>query len=334
MVGIYIVSFLLFPLSVVMQTRRGGNGNVLLEKEDSSFIRGVAACFVILAHLMDILKEEGMGGSSLLRIFDVTGGMGVLLFFFVSGYGIYKEYSHKKPGVLFWYKRMVNMYFPCILIQFLFCMMNMCRHGNFNMGELLLTSFFGAWFVDVILIQYLLFFLSWVVTRGRSGAMVALCFLLSAAAGMAFLVCGFNARWYNGLLLFPSGMSAAWGENKIISSLEKNWMSHMVLQMTLLLVLGGGFVYWKGEIWANVFKTVAGICLSMLFVTLFRKVKFSSVIMRRIGEQSLFYYIVHMGVISLLKGEMNAVVFFYSVIILTFLGVEIFWRLYGIFRRS
>lgn len=101
MVGIYIVSFFLFPLSVFMQARRGRTGNVFLEKEDSNFIRGVAACFVILAHLMDILIEEGMGGDSLLRIFDVTGGMGVLLFFFVSGYGIFKEYSHKKPGVLF-----------------------------------------------------------------------------------------------------------------------------------------------------------------------------------------------------------------------------------------
>lgn len=43
---------------------------------------------------------------------------------------------------------------------------------------------------------------SWVVTDGRSGAMVMLCFLLSAAAEIIFLECGLNARWYNGLMFF------------------------------------------------------------------------------------------------------------------------------------
>lgn len=115
MLGIYLICFIIFPVAVLVNAHKTNNTENFLDKQDVNVVKGVATCFVILAHL--VIQLETMGEyNRILHIFSTMGGLGVLLFFFVSGYGLYNGYKVKKVDATFWRKRLVNMYLPCVLI--------------------------------------------------------------------------------------------------------------------------------------------------------------------------------------------------------------------------
>lgn len=101
---------ILFPVVVLAKIKKV-SGIVLLDKDDIDVIKGIATCFVMIAHMINELKISEVKISSFLDIFTVTGGMGVLLFFFVSGYGIYKGYSDRKPTWKFWKRKFMGRFF-------------------------------------------------------------------------------------------------------------------------------------------------------------------------------------------------------------------------------
>ena len=82
---------------------------------------------MIIQHLTNILKPEIAVMRLVIQLFSVIGGMGVLLFFFVSGYGIYKGYAHKTPNVGFLHRRLINVYLPCLFIQSVFRLIEAVR---------------------------------------------------------------------------------------------------------------------------------------------------------------------------------------------------------------
>ncbi len=171
MIGIYVICFIVFPISIFIQAKRCDDKKVLLEKDDTNVIKGFAICLVIFTHLIIELKTEVVI-SPLLNIFQVTGAVGVLLFFFVSGYGIYKQYNKSFSGKNFWFKRLFNMYLPCIFMQFIFCMIKMLMQGEFSFLRLFIESFFYGWFIDVILIQYFVFYISLMISRSVGGGRI------------------------------------------------------------------------------------------------------------------------------------------------------------------
>lgn len=95
------------------------------------------------------------------------GGMGVLLFFFLSGYGLYKGYEEKQIEVKFWKKRLTSMYLPCIVIQLVFGIIKAVSDQSFVLWKVVIDGLFGAWFIDVILIQYFIFFMTGIISGGK-----------------------------------------------------------------------------------------------------------------------------------------------------------------------
>lgn len=331
MVGINLIVFIFFPAGICWGIRRREGAGALLEKEDVVAVKGVAACFVILGHLLRALGTSVVI-SPLLNSFTVLGGMGVLLFFFVSGYGLFKGYGHRKPSFMFWRKRIANMFLPFLMIQLFFGGVSMWQNKTSDLGKMLRSSLLDAWFIDVILIQYLLFFLAWIFSTGNRERHVFLCFIFSAALAAVFYFCGCNARWYNGLLLFPAGMLAAYKEQKIGMFLQDRWYGCVLITGVLFLVFGGIFTFFKGvPLWPDMAKTLSGISLCMFVCTLCRKVAIGSGIMRYIGERSLYFYLVHLSLMEMIGKieKFSGGAAFYFVLFLSFVLVEIFYRAYG-----
>ena len=100
MLGIYLLFLLIFAVTVIykVKTLSQNKGNVLLSKTDTEFLRGISACFVIIAHSCIWINEMMEGDKVLYFVISQLGGIGVLIFFFVSGYGIYEKYAHKHPS--------------------------------------------------------------------------------------------------------------------------------------------------------------------------------------------------------------------------------------------
>ena len=262
----------------------------------------------------------------------MTGGMGVLLFFFLSGYGLFKGYGGKQLGISFWRKRLVNMYLPCVLIQLIFCVIDIIRNQDFELWGIVAYSLFGMWFIDVILVQYFIFYIAWILTKGKANCWILLSFLFSMVAVYIFWKLKFNARWYNGLMLFPFGMLAAYKEKKLIALVERKWGINLVVVVVLFVLSGAAFTCFKeAAVGINIIKTFSGMCLSMMMCIVFLRVKLCSKIMRYMGKRSLYFYLIHLNLLTELNssGFANAICSFYLVILLTFSFSGLLCRMYG-----
>lgn len=248
----------------------------------------------------------------------------MLLFFFLSGYGLYKGYEKKRIGMEFWKKRIFYMYFPCVVIQFIFYLIQAVKNQKFVMNELVFYSLFSAWFIDVILIQYFIFFITGIFAREKRKMWVTLNFFLSLFIAITFWKSGFNARWYNGLMLFSFGMLIAYTEEKLITLITKNWNVYFAISLVSFGISGMVFTTYKSSFTGiNVVKTFSGMCLSMITCFVFLRMKLKSRVMRFIGKRSLFFYIIHVNLLAVIGNAegTNRVFVVYSVMILTFLFV-------------
>lgn len=329
MIGIYVICFIVFPVSVFINCQKASSVKELLNKEETNVVKGIATCFVIFAHLT-IQLENVDGYSRFLHIFSITGGMGVLLFFFVSGYGLYKNYKTIELDITFWKKRLLNMYLPCVIIQFIFCLVTAVLYQEFNIWRIVFNSFFGAWFINVILVQYVIFFVTGKIAKGKSAKWIILSFLWSMIAALIFWRCELNARWYNGLLLFPFGMLIAHKEGKILAAIKRKAVLLFAISIVLFAISGAIFTRFKGNaVGIDIVKPFSGMCLCMVICIAFSQVKFDSRIMLYIGKRSLYFYVVHMNLLTVLEsvGEIPQITIFYMVLLLTFPIVEIFYRL-------
>ena len=316
MIGIYVICFLIVPFSMLFQTKMTIGKKVLLEKNDTDEIKGIATCFIIFAHLIIPIKDELHGIGALLNVYTFTGGMGVLLFFFVSGYGIYKGYGRNGIMTNFWIKRFGNIYFPCVLIQFIFCLFRMVQERRIDISEMFFNSFFGAWFIDVIMIQYLIFYLAQKLSKNSKNEMIVVSFLLSMIVAIVFYMKGFNPRWYNGLLLFPIGMLVADKEQALLIMIHKKWIGCLTVSAVLFIAWGGVFAYGKGRYFGiDICKVLAGTCLCGFICTMYMRIQLCSKFMQYIGKRSLFFYLIHINLIEICeKTGISKVETFYSVI--------------------
>lgn len=344
MIGIYIIFALLFPICVLYGIRKKKTESiVLLDKTESMEIRGIATCFVIMAHTSNLIIENDIPYAGLLRVFSVLGGMGVLLFFFISGYGIYKGYADKKPSVEFLKKRILNVVIPYLMMKICFSTISLIINIDKTSLKDVALGFLSDWFIDVILIQYLLFYFSWKLSRHNdSNDKTILCitnFIFNIIVAVIFWRAGLIARWYNGLLLFPFGMLVAHYEKNIIVIWNKRWWFNLALSTVIFLVLSITFTISRGNLWGDFAKTFAGIFLSLIVCEFFVRYKLNSKIMQYIGKDSLYYYIVHLSMITILSDMQltNVILEVYFILILTFVAVTLFtfiWKKMLVFLKG
>lgn len=92
---IYIF-FLSFVPFCIWGIRKNVIGNEqLLSIKDSNYIKGMAACGVFLAHCYFYIENNSDLYIAPLKFFSFLGGMGVLMFLFVGGFGLTKSCFEK-----------------------------------------------------------------------------------------------------------------------------------------------------------------------------------------------------------------------------------------------
>ena len=83
MLGIYLFCLCVFPLLILFPLKSVSDKEVLLDKEDTEILKGVAACFIILAHLIIPIKAEAGIISSVLNIYIYRGDGGTDFLFYL-----------------------------------------------------------------------------------------------------------------------------------------------------------------------------------------------------------------------------------------------------------
>ena len=291
-----ILAFVIFPAAALIPTVRS-DGKTALSKDSSAFFKGAAICFVVMSHIsiMMGLSEKSVIFSAV----DQLGGMGVLIFFFLSGFGLYRAYADKTCYAVYVKKRVINVLVPYLILKAVFLAVEAVLKKEMTASYI--AGRFDDWFVDVILIQYLIFLFCWKFLGNRKALMTAVCFIANIILAVVLIALGTNPRWYNALLLFPAGMAVALYEDKI----AKAFSGHRILSITVSLILfgtfGALFISAKDSVAGNFLKTAAGIALGFTVFGLSMIWDLRSPVMRYIGTNSLYFYIVHLEIKKILE---------------------------------
>lgn len=305
--------------------------NQLFTKTDTAAIRGVSAIFVMVAHYsiwFNQLSEVTMNKLVILPL-EQLGGIGVLLFFFASGYGINESYGKKDNITGYLTKRFWGVYVPYILMKLITNTMLIVTKLIPNDSKVLLSylAILGIpdWFIFVIILQYVSYYLA-----RKYFPKYDLLFSVVADTVMTFIFVVQNRPigWFNALWLFTFGILVSRYQHEIMGIINKSRLLVLLTSFIGFCLLGAVFALFKGNSWANFIKPIAGMLLSLSFCSIFRWIKLENRVVLWFGKCSLYLYIVHIAVWDIVtKYVVNIRLSLLMAIVLSFLLTEVVFRI-------
>lgn len=194
----------------------------ILNKDDTNVLKGFAAVCIMLAHYVLYSMEEtatALGGP--IAVMKWAGGLGVCIFFFCSGYGLFLSVSEKEIENVFLWKRFKRILPAYWILRFIFAvLLNEMQHGFIYFVLYVLGIKEQAWFVTEILLVYILFYISVKISRKH---LIPIMTAMLAAMSLLFFFMKLEARWYNANLVFALGMIFACYKSRLIEWLEKKY---------------------------------------------------------------------------------------------------------------
>ena len=300
-----------------------------LNVKSTSGLRGFLALGIIFHHISPLVKT-GEGFSN----FSYMGTYIVSIFFFLSAYGLYVQ-NESRENYLdnFLVKRLSKIIVPFFIISLIY------MFYRFVNGQLIDLNFFinlfkqgstiiyNGWFVDIIILMYIFFYLSFKFFQNK---------FLSIVFNTIFIICyiclaiklGYNFWWYNSVLAFAIGLIWAKNQNKIDRFLEKYYFIVIVLVTVLLFVSHRydillKYLHIEDSYSYALAANLDNIIFTIYFIIVFlKKINFSNVYLNLIGRISFELYMIHGLVISMLakifvSSRVNDVLFTLFVLIIS-----------------
>lgn len=264
--------------------------------EDTENLRGIAALFVIFAHYT--LKMKHMGYSlGVCKPFTWLGGMGVCIFFFLSGYGM--SCSAKKNGMTLkkLIRRILTIYLPILAVRAVFMLI---EHFTLEKPEGSGVLYFlglenGPWYLNELIIMCVLFFAAYRVGKENRGIWLGTLIGALAVMSICFYLLGFPARWYDSNMMFALGTAVALYKEEILEFLKKHYYGKMIFFVLCFLSSTAVYTTVKGEWIAVILKIISGLTLNILALMVIMRVPLQSKVLQYCGKRSLYLYLTHIS---------------------------------------
>lgn len=175
-----------------------------ISKNTSLFLRGIATLMVILSHFFE-WSESDIGSIRVAKFVQALGDPGVGIFFFLSGYAMYKSYGQKKTDGQYIIKRLRAVYIPYIVISLI---KDIYRKsiGDYDAGKLWeLLKGGNLWFITVIMIIYIAYYFVGKLPEYRVAIMTV--FILDLS--LFYKIRGYQIFWYDAIWAFALGLIIA-----------------------------------------------------------------------------------------------------------------------------
>lgn len=180
-----------------------------LSKNHTDCLKGIMASLVLMCHLrgrMPVLNDTVIGS-----LFTALGYLSVSVFFFISGYGLMASYKNKGDGYIrdFPKNRILPFYCICLCWTGIYVLFNLLMGKDMAWTEILLSLFFGGtvilngWYLQTILVFYLLFYVSFRFAGKYKECAVAAGTVLYIAGCVAL---GLSTTWYEAVWCFLLGI--------------------------------------------------------------------------------------------------------------------------------
>ena len=193
----------------------------LLDINDTYCLRGIAMLMIIISHTFngypvgsaDVYYPSWMNWLHM----ELWGGMGVAVFLFLSGYGLFTTLSQKQridwryissKGI-----RLFEPYFIYwiveIIVLAIFCREEISTHLLTEIATFSIHPDAENWFFKVIVVFYVIMLLLFRVHL-QNAVRMTIVSLLSIVSLLIMKELGFGQWWWNNILCFPLGMLFAY----------------------------------------------------------------------------------------------------------------------------
>ena len=300
-----------------------------LSVESTSGLRGFLAIGIIFHHL-----SQWVTSGEEFSNFSYMGTYIVSIFFFLSAYGLYFQNENKKNYLdNFLVKRLSKILVPFFSISLIYMfyrfvngqLMDLDFFANlFKKGS---TIIYNGWFVDIIILMYIFFYISFKFFRNKSISIVINTIFVIGYICLAIKL-GYSVWWYNSALAFVIGLIWAKNQNKIDRFLDRYYFIAIIL-VTVLLFFSHKYnillkyVHLEDSYSYALAANLDNIIFTIYFIILFlKKINFSNVYLTLIGRISFELYMIHGLVISILEkifvsSRVNDVLFTFFVLMIS-----------------
>ena len=315
--------------------------NDYLGVKSTTGVKGFLAIGIIFHHLSQwVTTGEEFSN------FGYMGTYIVSVFFFLSGYGLYVQNGRKENYLdNFLVKRLSKVLIPFIVISSIYLIY---RRMN---GQVLSSVYFidlfkkgstviyNGWFVDIIILMYIFFYISFTVFSNKKIAiLVNTVFIIFYIVLAIKLEYGF--WWYDSSLPFVLGL--IWAKNKkyIDEILNKYYFIILVCIIGLLFTFHQySFILKKLNLVDSYSYVLAAnidnIIFTIFFVLTMRKIDFSNSRLLFLGKISFELYMIHGLVMSIfgkyfVTSRLNDVIFTILVLIVS---ISLAWLINLIIKK-
>lgn len=265
--------------------------------DDTYSLRGIAMLMIIIGHAYNGYPKSDSGffyphWFDYLHI-ELWAAMGVAVFFFLSGYGMFLALDKRQGSIDFKYvqSKIKRLFLPLLIYWavelialLIFNRQDLTPHIFREMFMFSIHPDIENWFFKVIVPAYVIMF-GLFMTRIPNSARVILLFTLSIAYMLIIRKAGFGSWWYNTILCFPLGALVACKKELF----EK--LPPVIVCITGLICMAALYVFHFNSI---VFNAIT----PFMFIYLIRMVNINNKLLNFIGVNSFLFYFIECPVLD------------------------------------
>ena len=311
-----------------------GNDKDYLAVQSTSGMKGIMAIMIIFHHISQHVTT-GITFSN----FNYMGWYIVSVFFFLSGYGLYTQFTIKDNYLYNFFKKRVQnrhgqMYVGWVIkgenINFQF-FINLFRKND--------TIIYYGWFINAILILYITFYISFKFTKYRGNA-ILINISLSIFYIWASIYFQHGAWEYVSIMSFNLGMIWSEYKQKIDRCFSNNYFLSLMFFSILIYVFQNYDILlklWKitdRYFYYGVMGNLCNIVFIIYFFLVIKNISFDNKYLKLLGKISFELYMIHGLIMDFLlkyfvSSKLNDVLFTLGVLILS---VSVAWLINVLIR--
>lgn len=214
------------------------NDDVLSLDHTKAFL-GFQAILIIFHHLSQRTCAPWLEPSRIhhgLDAFVFIGYLSVAAFFFCSGYGMYvNAHSNERAFDHYFKRRILPLLAMGLLAWIMFYIAELCI-GYKAPAPIWINVNAYNWYIPVMILVYLLFYLSFRVIKNETAG-IAVLIALTLILFFFAKASGFGTWWYNTLHLFAVGVITARHREAILRAAKKHYVLLLVISVALFAAL-------------------------------------------------------------------------------------------------
>jgi len=315
---IYLVypALLFVILWKVKLTEKGKFNEDYMSLSQSKSIQAICIILIMLHHMSQKVSHKYMVKPLYLKHglepFTEIGYLLVGVFFFYSGYGLYKSYKEKEDYLKgFYLNRLTVILLEHVIVTAVFAVIIVKTGIPFSIdspftknGPSTVNPY--SWYIYALIICYILFHLSF---RWYKNDNVSIGIIIAGVI-LYILFCNhfmYGGWWYNTILAFPAGILYSKKETGIHEKITAHYKRYLILTVVLTIVMfyAGEIVqmfeyeieksisYPQGQMIIAIIRSVAAVLFAFSFVVISMKVRIGNRILDFTGKITLEIYLVH-----------------------------------------